>query len=306
MRKSTLLLMSFFALSSLAEGLSPELQEIKNEVSLTRARESEGEHNSAFSKFFSSLQSRFKEPKPDDDWMVDSHIFVGAQHILVERALNCGASAAGGEAFLVFGQQLKTAYIKRLKLPEATATAIACGVVSEARETAGLSASDVDLGSFKIAAKLLLASSHITDQCEVPYIAGYSAVDGAKIFIDRDVPSSIVIKGKPIPIRSLLNIHERVEKALLDEYQITYQHAHQIALRTERLTAKALDVNWADYDKYIMEAYDRILKRPTKWIPNSLDLRPYLSYDDLESYQLVSAMRANLIDPTQCPARQNP
>ena len=286
------------------------LDGIRQEVRQAQARESSGPHDSSYDSYFDKLQSHFKKPTPDNDWLVDDYMFVGAQRILVARAAEdvaCdlaltgkwGSNGPGAQRIL--RHQIAHALVTRLALPWDIADSVARGIEGEALELAGLKSSAPELPAFRSAGWTLLHSSHLIENCEVPFIAGYNARDGREIFIDRDVPGSVVVNGRKIPVTLLLNIHESVEKALLDEYHLIYQHAHQIALRVERLTAKAFGVNWDDYNDFIVKIYDHIEKRQVRSIPNVLDQLPYLSYADDDSLKLVREIRANLTDPAYCP-----
>jgi hypothetical protein len=114
---------------------------------------------------------------------------------------------------------------------------------------------------------------------DIPYLAGYSR-DGKTIYIDRHLPKSFMCRGKRIEIDRFLILHEAVEKSLLDELGLHYQHAHQIALRAEEAAVNAARVSWRDYDKfmqdYIKEAGDETLTR----LPLDLDIKPYRDEHD--------------------------
>ena len=123
---------------------------------------------------------------------------------------------------------------------------------------------------------------------DIPYLAGYSR-DGRTIFIDKDLPKSFVTRGgKRVAVDRYLILHEAVEKSLLDDLGLVYQHAHQIALRAEQAAVKAAGVPWAEYDrfmaKYIKEADDAIDR-----LPPDLDIKPYRDEHDV---QLLKRMRA--------------
>ena len=59
---------------------------------------------------------------------------------------------------------------------------------------------------------------------DVPYLAGYSR-DGKTIYIDRHLPKSFVCQGRKIQVDHFLILHEAVEKSMLDELGLHYQHA---------------------------------------------------------------------------------
>ena len=63
---------------------------------------------------------------------------------------------------------------------------------------------------------------------DVPYLASYSK-DGKTIYIDRHMPASFRYAGKEINTDRYLILHEEVEKTLIDQLNLHYLHAHQIA-----------------------------------------------------------------------------
>jgi len=115
---------------------------------------------------------------------------------------------------------------------------------------------------------------------DVPYLAGYSR-NGKTIYIDRHLPRSFITRGREVTVDQFLILHEAVEKSLLDELGLVYQHAHQIALRAEEQAVRAEGVSWRDYDRFmrqfIKDAGDERLNR----IPPDLDIKPYRDEHDV-------------------------
>ena len=123
---------------------------------------------------------------------------------------------------------------------------------------------------------------------DIPYLAGYSR-DGRTIYIDKDLPRSFTTRaGTRVEVDRYLILHEAVEKSLLDDLGLKYQHAHQIALRAEQAAVKAAGVPWPEYDrfmaKHIKEA-DDVIDR----LPKNLDIKPYRDEHDI---QLLKRMQA--------------
>jgi hypothetical protein len=122
---------------------------------------------------------------------------------------------------------------------------------------------------------------------DIPYLAGYSR-DGKTIYIDKDLPRSFTTNGKRVGVDRYLVLHEAVEKTLIDQLGLRYQHAHQIALRAEEALVRAAGVSWRDYDKFmqrfIKEADDSLEK-----LPADLDIKPYRDEHDT---QLLRRMQA--------------
>jgi len=122
---------------------------------------------------------------------------------------------------------------------------------------------------------------------DIPYLAGYSR-DGKTIYIDRHLPRSFITRGREVTVDQFLILHEAVEKSLLDELGLVYQHAHQIALRAEEAAVRAEGVSWHDYDRFmdrfIKDVGDEHLNR----IPPDLDIKPYRDEHD---HAVLTAMQ---------------
>lgn len=111
---------------------------------------------------------------------------------------------------------------------------------------------------------------------DIPYTAGYS-VDGKTIYIDKILPRKYrQSDGKSVDVYRYVMIHEAIEKAMLEAYDLPYLYAHQIASQIERDSVEADGLNFGEYDrfcdKYIKEIED---VRP-HMIPKNLDLTPYI------------------------------
>jgi hypothetical protein len=127
---------------------------------------------------------------------------------------------------------------------------------------------------------------------DIPYLAGYSQ-DGKTIYIDRHMPSTMKYGGREINTDRFLILHEEVEKTLIDQLDLHYLHAHQIATRAEEAAVRAAGIRWRDYDRF-MQKYVKTLgdERLTR-VPPDLDLKPYRDEhgDDLVRRMLDSIKR---------------
>jgi len=128
---------------------------------------------------------------------------------------------------------------------------------------------------------------------DIPYLAGYS-VDGKRIYIDRHLPPTFAYRGRTIAVDRYLLLHEEVEKTLIDQLKLHYQHAHQIATRAEEAAVRADGISWRAYDRfmeqYVKTAGDERLDK----VPDDLDLKPYRDEHD---YELMRRMRDAAADP---------
>src|SRR5690242_3590284 len=116
---------------------------------------------------------------------------------------------------------------------------------------------------------------------DIPYLAGYSN-DGKTIFIDRHMPKSFKFRGKTIDTDRFLILHEEVEKTLIDQLNLHYLHAHQIATRAEQAAVRAAGIEWRAYDRFMQRYVKRIGDERLVKVPPDLDLKPYRDEHDME------------------------
>ncbi len=121
---------------------------------------------------------------------------------------------------------------------------------------------------------------------DIPYLAGYSK-DGKTIYIDRHMPQTLRYGGREIKTDRYLILHEEVEKTLIDQLNLHYLHAHQIASRAEQAAVRAAGINWRDYDRFMQDNVKHIGDERLTKVPADLDLKPYRDEHD---YDLVQRM----------------
>ena len=121
---------------------------------------------------------------------------------------------------------------------------------------------------------------------DIPYLAGYS-MDGKTIYIDRHLPFSFKYRGRTIDVDRFLIMHEEVEKTLIDQLDLHYLHAHQIATRAEEAAVRAERVSWHAYDRFMQKYVKSVGDERLKKVPKDLDLKPYRDYHD---WQLMERM----------------
>jgi hypothetical protein len=81
-------------------------------------------------------------------------------------------------------------------------------------------------------------------------------------------------------VAPFLVTHEVVEKALLDQLELHYLHAHQIAVRTERAAVEAAGVSWTAYEGFMKKHEKEIEQERLENVPGDLDLTPYRDEKD--------------------------
>src|SRR3984893_13569360 len=122
---------------------------------------------------------------------------------------------------------------------------------------------------------------------DVPYLAGYS-LDGKTIYIDRHMPRSFKLRGRSVETDRFLILHEEVEKSLIDQLELHYLHAHQIATRAEEAAVRAAGIKWRDYDRFMQKYVKKIGDERLKKVPADLDLKPYRDEHDFDLLQRMA------------------
>ena len=124
-------------------------------------------------------------------------------------------------------------------------------------------------------------AKHLDRGHDIPYLAGYSN-DGKTIYIDRHMPRTMKFRGREIDTDRFLILHEEVEKTLIDQLNLHYLHAHQIAARAEEAAVRASGILWRDYDRFMQKHVKKIGDERLTKVPADLDLKPYRDEHDLD------------------------
>jgi hypothetical protein len=114
---------------------------------------------------------------------------------------------------------------------------------------------------------------------DIPYLAGYNH-NGKIIYIDRHMPKSFKLNGRIIKTDRFLILHETIEKTLIDQLNLHYQFAHQIALRIEQAAVRADKIPWKEYDRFMQKYIKEIGDERLKNVPKDLDTKPYRDEHD--------------------------
>jgi hypothetical protein len=283
------------------------------------AREDGGPINHRFDQDLERLQSRYAVPK--DQLEIDPRLLVGALKIIVRRAQELPESALVSSRFgqplpagmiAAFRDALERVFRVRLEMPEATSQALADYLEMQVVAAAGVNDAEykqvvprvaIPRSALHLLVREMLDAQtvkvSIKDRCDIPFVAGYSN-DARVVYIDRSVPRDKSFKGVRVPVAKLLNLHERVEKAVLDEFDSSYPHAHQIALRVEKLAAEAIGAPWVPYNAYWSVVADAMESKPIRQVPRDLDMTPYLTFADPDSRRTVERMRRAFVNPDVC------
>jgi len=317
LRLRFLLLPLLLANASATDAHPVDYREFKAVIS----REDGGLHNGAFKHEFEVLQRRFELTK--DPLVLDRREFLGAQRLIVGRSTDLQSSGTlhssdglelPAAMFSTFRRELAKTFKARLGLEDEAADLMAGVLEKQAVEMEGVSYAhyahvtgqphnldhEARAGILRGALEFLYRTSKIGTLCDVPFIAGYAEGDEHIVYIDRAVPERKIFRGVDVPVHKLLNVHERVEKVILDEYKATYPHAHQIALRLEKLIAEAIGVPWHAYDDYWEPLAEAVNARHFTRVPDDLDMIPYMSFMDADSVVTVQEMRASYVGHNAC------
>jgi len=123
---------------------------------------------------------------------------------------------------------------------------------------------------------------------DIPYLAGYSK-DGKTIYIDRHMPKTMRHNGRDIDTDRFLILHEEVEKTLIDQLNLHYLHAHQIATRAEQAAVRSAGVRWRDYDRFMQKYVKKIGDERLTKVPPDLDEKPYRDEHDTDLLDRMNA-----------------
>jgi len=159
----------------------------------------------------------------------------------------------------------------------------------------------------------------INTEYEIPFLAGYSN-DGRTIYIDKRLPRWFTLKnGKAIDVHKYLAVHERTEKILLgdgiflthqmedfndwykqkyglsldlDEHAdgYKYEYAHQLATAKEREAVEDDDIDWDEYQNYMLKMVKK-LKEFSGKLPKDLDLTPEKDTQDYYRYHKIKKLQ---------------
>lgn len=109
---------------------------------------------------------------------------------------------------------------------------------------------------------------------DVPAFAG-SSNDGKTVYIDRHVPASVEINGKPVDLAKYLAMHETTEHRLMTEHGLPYAEAHKLATQAERGLLESDGVDWKSYEAHVNGMLRTIEHEPIQSAPDDLYLKPY-------------------------------
>lgn len=138
---------------------------------------------------------------------------------------------------------------------------------------------------------------------DIPYLAGYS-LDGTIIYIDRHMPAAFQYRGRTVETDRFLILHEEVEKTMIDQLNLHYLHAHQIAARVEQAAVRACGINWRDYDEFMQTNVKHIGDERLTKVPADLDQKPYRDEHDFELLErMAQAIERGHYPPTHHPTR---
>jgi hypothetical protein len=127
---------------------------------------------------------------------------------------------------------------------------------------------------------------------DILYLAGYSR-DGKTIYIDRHMPKTMKFGGREVDTDRFLILHEEVEKTLIDQLDLHYLHAHQIATRAEEAAVRAAGIRWRDYDRFMQKNVKKIGDERLRKVPSDLDLKPYRDeHDDDLLRRMLASVKA--------------
>src|SRR6516164_10272091 len=88
------------------------------------------------------------------------------------------------------------------------------------------------------------------------------------------MPRSMKFQGREVDTDRFLILHEEVEKTLIDQLDLHYLHAHQIATRAEQAAVRAAGIEWRAYDRFMQKYVKEIGDERLNKVPRDLDTKP--------------------------------
>lgn len=149
---------------------------------------------------------------------------------------------------------------------------------------------DIDPKIFDEAVKALDTKNvKFNTSYDIPYLAGTNWND-TTIYRDRLTPAGYKSKsGKWVDTDKYFKLHERIEKALLQE-GFVYLLAHQCATQLEYAAVKSDGHDIEEYDDKTQEMVQKAGKRPFYHVPADLCLTPYTDCKDNETLQKMHGL----------------
>lgn len=117
---------------------------------------------------------------------------------------------------------------------------------------------------------------------DIPFVSACNEA-GTVVFIDRHF--NLILNTRDIS--RYIKIHELVEKAVLDLFDVDWNVAHAVALHYEQIAVESAGINWVEYCTH-NRAYAKQLKEVIT-LPQTIDIVPYIG-DPKEAKQLRSRM----------------
>jgi len=148
-------------------------------------------------------------------------------------------------------------------------------------------------GMLDEAAKAAMKSVKVVRKYDVPYVGSCNR-KGDKVYIDHELPKTLVYRGKHYDIDRYIVMHEVVEMVFEHTLKFQYRDAHQIALRVERALVQSDGLPWPVYDRFCARWIQRIGER--KHYPNpppDIDLQPEIDEDDRVTLRRMGARSAS-------------
>src|SRR2546426_12808904 len=100
------------------------------------------------------------------------------------------------------------------------------------------------------------------------------------------------------PPRSTLFPYTTLFRSLIDQLNLHYLHAHQIASRAEQAAVRAAGIRWHDYDRFMQKYVKRIGDERLTKVPADLDLKPYRDEHDEDLVKrMLSCIERNVTPP---------
>jgi hypothetical protein len=119
----------------------------------------------------------------------------------------------------------------------------------------------------------LPANTPVDNTHAIPY-AGGVAKDGSKVYIDKRVPQTVMVDGKPVDAHTAIALHERTEFPLMHKAGMHYADAHMIATGVENHYIRSQGVDPQKYQQALRAGIGSA-RQSGESAPADLDRKPY-------------------------------
>lgn len=154
------------------------------------------------------------------------------------------------------------------------------------------------------AAMAVLKAVRVDRTHDVPYVGSCSR-NGRVIYIDYELPSHLIYRGKRYDVDRYIVMHEVVEMLFEHQLRFCYRDAHQIATRCEKALVESDGLSWSVYSRFCSRWSKQIGNRKIYVNPPSdIDLQPERDVHDERTLRRMRMPAARRRQPLTAASRR--